>query len=119
IAADRQAAGDMRQRNINDRRVQHLHEGAQGHDDGDKPRVRFRLPRLLRVAHRTVTVGVTEIPSGRPCPLSRPLSMMILTGTRRTILTKFPVAFSAGNAEKRAPLPSWMLSTWPCSLRFG
>ena len=45
--------------------------------------------------------------------------MMILTGTRRTILTKLPVAFSAGKAEKRAPLPCWMLSTWPCRCSFG
>ena len=34
------------------------------------------------------------------------------TGTRCTILTKLPVAFSAGSRLKAVPLPAWMLSTW-------
>ena len=45
-------------------------------------------------------MGSTEMPSGSPWPAGMPLSMMILTGTRRTILTKLPVAFSAGKAEE-------------------
>ena len=47
--------------------------------------------------------------------------MTIFTGTRCTIFTKLPVAFSGGNAVKREPEPSWMLSTWPvsCKLRIG
>ena len=45
--------------------------------------------------------------------------MTIFTGTRCTIFTKLPVAFSAGNAVKREPEPSWMLSTWPVSFRCG
>ncbi len=47
--------------------------------------------------------------------------MTIFTGTRRTILTKLPVAFSVGKVVKRAPLPCWMLSTWPrhLQLRIG
>ena len=39
--------------------------------------------------------------------------MTILTGTRWTILTKLPVAFSAEKAVNFEPEPSWMLSTWP------
>ncbi len=54
-------------------------------------------------AHFKCTTGSTEIPSGSGCAESSPLSMTIFTGTRCTILTKFPVAFSAGNAEKREP----------------
>ena len=42
--------------------------------------------------------------------------MTILTGTRWTILTKLPVAFSGGKAVNFDPEPSWMLSTWPLQL---
>ncbi len=51
---------------------------------------------------------------------SSPLSITIFTGTRWTILTKLPVAFSGRKArEARAQCPSWMLSTWPFSRRWG
>ena len=65
------------------------------------------------------TVGSTETPSGSGRFGSMPLSITIFTGTRCTILTKLPVAFSGGNAVKREPEPSWMLSTWPFSLSCG
>ena len=64
-------------------------------------------------AHFSFTVGTTEMPSGSGRSGSRPLSMTILTGTRCTILTKLPVAFSGGKAVNFEPEPSWMLSTWP------
>ena len=48
-----------------------------------------------------------------------PESIRIFTGTRWTIFTKLPVAFSGGKAVKRDPEPSWMLSTWPVSFRPG
>ena len=67
----------------------------------------------------TLIVGSTEMPSGSGSLGSSPLSMSIFTGTRCTILTKLPVAFSAGNALKRLPEPSCTLSTWPSSLRLG
>ena len=35
------------------------------------------------------------------------LSMTILTGTRCTILTQLPVAFSAGSNENAVPEPGW------------
>ena len=57
-----------------------------------------------------VTVGSTESPSGSHGSRSSPLSITIFTGTRCTILTKLPVAFSAGKAENREPEPIWMLS---------
>ena len=41
----------------------------------------------IGIAHRKVTVGTTEIPSGSGTLGSNPLSMTILTGTRWTILT--------------------------------
>ena len=41
---------------------------------------------------------------------------VILTGTRCTTLTKFPVALSGGIIENRAPVPAEMLSTLPWSL---
>ncbi len=43
--------------------------------------------------------------------------MTILTGTRCTIFTKLPVAFSGGKAVNFEPEPSWMLSTWPFELQ--
>ena len=69
-------------------------------------------------------VGSTERPRGSICQSffflpSLSLSIMILTGTRCTILTKLPVAFSAGKALKREPDPIWMVSTWPVKLRSG
>ena len=51
VAADRQAAGDVRQRNVHDRGVQHFHERAQRDDDRHQPRIGARLP-ALSVAHR-------------------------------------------------------------------
>ena len=121
VVARRQAAGDMRQRDIDDRRVEDLHEGRERHDDGDGPWV-ARGPPLgvrIRLRHFSLTVGTTEMPSGSGRSGSRPLSMTILTGTRCTILTKLPVAFSGGKAVNFEPEPSWMLSTWPFSLRCG
>ena len=73
----------------------------------------------LRPRHFSRTVGTTEMPSGSGRFGSRPLSMTIFTGTRCTIFTKLPVAFSGGKAVKREPEPSWMLSTWPVSFRSG
>ena len=45
--------------------------------------------------------------------------MTIFTGTRCTILTKLPVAFSAGKAENFEPEPCWIESTWPSAFRSG
>ena len=63
--------------------------------------------------HRTVTVGTTETPSGMAMSGGMPLSITILTGTRCTIFTKLPVAFSGGKAVNFEPEPRWTLSTWP------
>ena len=69
------------------------------------------------IAHRILTVGTTDMPG--PSSTSGGSSNTILTGTRWTILTKLPVAFSAGSRLNAVPLPAWMLSTWPLKLRSG
>src|ERR1700691_346455 len=100
----------MRQGDIDDRGVEDLHERAQRHRDRNEPGIVLGLPARasggrcgLRGAHRTVTVGSAEIPSGSGIFGSRPLSMTILTGTRCTTLTKLPVAFSGGKAVNFDP----------------
>src|SRR5229473_1951437 len=108
----------MRQRDVDDRRVENFHKRGERDRDRDEPRIMTRFPGsrgrcALCGAHLTVTVGSTEMPSGNGTLESRPLSMTILTGTRWTTLTKLPVAFSGGKAVNFEPEPSWMLSTWP------
>src|SRR5262249_25600959 len=108
IRAGRKAAGNVRQCDVDDRGVQYLHEGRQRHRHGDQPRIVTWAPLIARGrrAHRTVTDGTTEMPSGSGSFGSSPSSMTILTGTRWTILTKFPVAFSGGKAVNFVPEPS-------------
>ena len=55
------------------------------------------------VRHCTVTVGTTDMPG--PSNTSGGWSNTILTGTRWTILTKLPVAFSGGSRLNAVPLP--------------
>jgi hypothetical protein len=56
--------------------------------------------------HLSITVGSTEMPSGSGKSGLSPLSIRILTGTRCTIFTKLPVAFSGGKAVNFEPDPS-------------
>src|SRR5690349_13983574 len=95
--------------------VENLHERRERNDNGNQPLIAARLPSaaILRcsvastaIAHFSSTVGSTETPSGSGVCGSRPLSITIFTGTRWTILTKLPVAFSGGNAVNRDPDPS-------------
>src|SRR5579859_3164880 len=108
----------MRQSHIDDRGIQDLHESGGGHGEGDRPGIGPRPPiRPPAVgidgtfAHFSSTSGSADKPSGKGRFGSRPRSIRILTGTRWTILTKLPVAFSAGKVVKREPEPIWMLST--------
>ena len=48
----------MRQRNVDDGCVQHLHEGAEGDDDRYQPGIGVGFPAGVGITHRTVTVGV-------------------------------------------------------------
>ena len=45
--------------------------------------------------------------------------MTSFTGTRWTIFTKLPVAFSAGSSENAVPDPGCTLATWPWITRSG
>ena len=47
VRAGAQGAGDMRQRDVGNRGVEHLHKGRQGHRHGNQPRVDARLPGSL------------------------------------------------------------------------
>lgn len=115
IIAGRQTARDVWQRDVDDGRIENLHERNQRDDDRDGPGIVLGLPLppfdVTNITHRTVTVGTAETPSGMGTSGCKPWSMTILTGTRCTILTKLPVAFSGGNAVNLAPVPSWTLST--------
>jgi putative ABC transport system substrate-binding protein len=63
---------------------------------------------LVNPANQTtdaeITVGTTDMP-GPSATSGGGLSMMSLTGTRWTILTKLPVAFWAGSSEKAVSDP--------------
>ncbi|ABA48951.1 200 kDa antigen p200, putative [Burkholderia pseudomallei 1710b] len=50
VVARRHRAGDVRQRDVDDRRVEHLHERGERDDDRDQPRVRGGTPRAVAVA---------------------------------------------------------------------
>ena len=71
------------------------------------------------VAHRTVTVGVTEIPKREAVVVVEATVDDDLDGHAAHNLHKVAGGISAGKAEKRAPLPCWMLSTWPRNRRLG
>src|SRR5262249_35265719 len=133
--ADPQPAGDIAHGDVGDGGVEHFHERHEGHQDGDQPRIgraaRCTLGNVLRDlalgsgAHRralsrsrsegagsTRTLGTTDMPGPTATSLGG-LSIVIFTGTRWTILTKLPVAFSAGSSENAVPDPGWTLATWP------
>src|SRR5262249_39219711 len=66
----------------------------------------------------TRTVGTTDMPGPSDTSVGG-LSMMTLTGTRWTILTKLPVAFCAGSSENAVPDPGCTLATCPRIRRSG
>ena len=95
VDADREAAGDMAQRDIGDGGVEHLHEGRDRDDEGDQigivpaGRGAFRRPAASMpstVAHRTLVQGTTDMP-GPTGTSSGQWSTTIFTGTRCTTLT--------------------------------
>ena len=93
VDAGAEAAGDISQRHVGDRGVEYDHEGGDGDDDGDEPRVAVAGRRSAwipaagraRLGHCTFTVGTTDMPG--PSSTSGCSSNTILTGTRCTILT--------------------------------
>ncbi len=92
VLACRQTAGDVLQRDIGDRNVEHFHKGGKPDRYRDQPRVRAAGAAGLRRSHRTLsylilTLGTTDMPgpSGK-CRLGG-ASKTILTGTRCTTLT--------------------------------
>ena len=86
IHAGSERSGDMQQRDIGDRGVEHRHERRDREDQGDEPwivlsgRRAARIPARVGIGHRTLTEGVTDIPG----PSSRfgCLSKTSLTGKR-------------------------------------
>ena len=47
VFAGRQAARHVRQGDVGDAGIQHLHEAGQGHRDGDQPRIELGFPNRL------------------------------------------------------------------------
>src|SRR6185312_6599043 len=120
---------NLLERGIGDLDVQHRHEGAEdgaehgdpvpggglalarGHQRAGAANV-YRSP--LGGSVRRSTVAVTDRPGRSWSSRSAGTSwIVILTGTRCTILVKFPVAFSGGRSANCAPLPGARLSTVP------
>ena len=97
VDAGRQVRGDVRQGDVGDRAVEHLHEGRQHDRHGDDPGVDARPPDLGQVggrcqagpagAHSRSTSGTTDIPGASQQSGSGGSSKTILTGIRWTILT--------------------------------
>src|SRR5215472_6536473 len=70
-------------------------------------------------SYLTLIVTTADIPALSVCGLPNSFgSSRIFTGTRWTTLTQFPVAFSGGKREKRAPVPALIESTTPWSVLF-
>src|SRR6185312_11398886 len=92
IVACRKTPCHIRQCNVGNAGVKHLHECPQRDNNSNQPGVELRLPEVLiececRRAHRSSTLGTTFIPGrSRWSPFS-PGSRTILTGTRWTIFT--------------------------------
>src|SRR5579862_2504392 len=108
----------MRQGDVGDARIEHLHERGQRHRDCDDPRIDRRTPFVGCVhgdggsAHYlTHTFGTTDIPGRSSCPLFSPASKTIFAGMRCTTFTKLPVAFSGGKRLNRSPLAPAIEST--------
>src|SRR5258708_39475618 len=91
----------MRQRHVDHRGVQHLHEGAEHHGNGDDPRIDRRLGIVWH--YLTKTVGTTESPWRLTCSGSWPGLMRMRTGTRSTTFTYLPLALSDGTILKPTP----------------
>src|SRR5699024_3412201 len=117
----------VRQRDIGDGHVEHLHQRGQHHRDGDGAAVQLPVDcRAGRWAHdavadlpmlaRTFTVTSTLMPA-RSGGSSACASMAMRTGMRCTTLTQLPVAFCGGSSDDTAPEAGLMLSTWPCQVR--
>ena len=96
---DRQVAGDVRQRDVGDAGVEHLHERRQRDDQRDRPRVVAagpagrevggrRRPPLRRAALiARVTFGSTDMPGRRRSSPAWPASKRMRTGMRCTTFT--------------------------------
>src|SRR4029077_3242770 len=67
----------------------------------------------LSGADRVSTLTVVDRPGRSAWSIASPGSSSMRTGTRCTILVKFPVAFSGGMTLKTAPVPGATLTTWP------
>ena len=70
-----------------------------------------KVPLLLRVS----MVTTTDRPGRSKGTIAPSFGKAMRTGTRCTILVKFPVAFSGGSRLNSAPLPGAKLSTQPLS----
>ncbi len=127
VLAHAQPARHIREGDVGDGGVEDLHEGARSRpprrsardwERGSQPFSQAFEEGRLGVGIRTV--GTTDMP-GPSATSDGALSMTIFTGTRWTILTKLPVAFSAGSSEKAVPEPGCTLATWPLivALRIG
>src|SRR5262249_43941124 len=99
---------DVGERRVHDVNADNRHEAAQrGPDDGDPAPDGDGVGQLGSLIS---TMASTDMP-GRRRPASGLSSSTILTGTRCTILTKLPVALSAGSSENSSPLAGDKLST--------
>ncbi len=88
VRADREAAGNVAQRDIGDGGVEHFHEGCDRDQHGDQIGIGSAIVRFCSACamnQRTLTVGTTDMPG--PICTSGGLSKTILTGTRCTTLT--------------------------------
>src|SRR5213594_543865 len=138
LDARRERALHVWQGHVRHARVEDLHHGHEHDRDGDQPlpcggqggcwsgvhECATRVGGLRQVppgcVHRTRIVTMTDIPARSVCglPNSRE-SRRIFTGTRWTTLTQFPVAFSGGSSENRAPVPAESELTMPVKARSG
>src|SRR5690606_37194303 len=113
----RQGPLNILQGGVGDLDVEDGHEGAnEAPHDGDPVATWngfHQLAATRAAGSRVSTITSVERP-GSSLPARAPGSgMRILTGTRCTILVKFPVAFSGGNRANLAPVAGARLSMIP------
>ena len=115
LARGAEVAGHLRQRDVDDGGVEHLHDRGRDQAEQDEPaRARDGLVEA-RPAARAASAAAAALIGGTPSPSptcraaarrrrSAPRSSTIFTGTRCTTLTKLPLALSGGSRLNVAPV---------------
>ena len=124
VDAGAEAAGDVAQRDVGDRGVEHDHEGGDRDDDGDEPRVAVAGRRSAGIQPPAGSCSlIAPSPSAPPtCRVRRHVGLLVEHDLDRYALHDLDVIAGCvlgGSRLNAVPLPAWMLATWPLKVRPG